>query len=251
MIGRKLPASLLVLLVCIAIGACGDDDDTGGDAGSGDSGGSIRIGTVGPDKYDPVLYQTIPALQALQPVYTGLLTYRHVEGDPGTQRIPGLADSLPKVSKDGKTYEFKLREDLKYSDGLPVRASDFENTIKRLLILAGPYSTFLTGIVGASDFQKQGDFEADIPGIETNDETGEITIELTEPDTKLEFALAAPYTAPTPDTKSPPKSLNKTPPPGVGPYRLTVVDPSREFVLTRTRNFDIPGLPEGHVDRIT
>jgi len=251
MIGRKLPASLLVLLVCIAIGACGDDDDTGGDAGSGDSGGSIRIGTVGPDKYDPVLYQTIPALQALQPVYTGLLTYRHVEGDPGTQRIPGLADSLPKVSKDGKTYEFKLREDLKYSDGSPVRASDFENTIKRLLMLAGPYSTFLTGIVGASDFQKQGDFEADIPGIETNDETGEITIELTEPDTKLEFALAAPYTAPTPDTKSPPKSLNKTPPPGVGPYRLTVVDPSREFVLTRNRNFDIPGLPEGNVDRIT
>jgi peptide/nickel transport system substrate-binding protein len=251
MFGRRLPVSLLILLACLAIGACGDDDDTGGAVGSGDAGGSIRIGTVGPDKYDPVLYQTIPALQALQPVYTGLLTYRHAEGDPGTQRIPGLAESLPKISNDGKTYEFKLRADLKYSDGSPVRASDFENTIKRLLILAGPYSTFLTGIVGASDFQKEGEFEADIPGIETNDQTGEITIELTEPDTKLEFALAAPYTAPTPASKSPPKSLNKTPPPGVGPYRLTVVDPSREFVLTRNRNFDIPGLPEGNVDRIT
>jgi peptide/nickel transport system substrate-binding protein len=250
MLGMRVPVLSLVALALV-LGACGGDDDDTGAAGSPEDGGTIRIGTVGPDKYDPVLYQTSPALQALQPVYTGLLTYRHTEGDTGAQRIPGLARTLPRVSDGGKTYELELREGLRYSDGSPVRASDFENTIKRLLMLAGPYSTFLTGVVGAAEFQEGGDFDADIPGIETNDETGEITIRLTEPDTKLEFALAAPYTAPTQAAKSPPKTLNKTPPPGVGPYRIEVVDPSREFVLTRNRHFDIQGLPKGNVDRIT
>jgi peptide/nickel transport system substrate-binding protein len=250
MIGRRLRVLALWGLALLAASACGDDDGGGGDQQAG-SGGSIRIGTVGPDEYDPVLFQTLPAVQALQPVYTGLLTFRHAEGEPGARVIPGLAEDVPEPTNGGRTYEFQLREGLEYSDGSLVKASDFENTIKRLLKLAGPYSSFLTGIEGAAEFQENGDFDADIPGIETDDRTGEITINLTEPDTKLKFALAEPYTAPTPAAKSPPKSLTKSPPPGVGPYRIEVVDPSREFVLTRNRRFDIPGLPKGHLDRIT
>ncbi|MBD0280864.1 MAG: hypothetical protein ICV69_01510 [Thermoleophilaceae bacterium] len=242
----------LAALGLLALSACGEDDGGGRDALQGSRpGGSIRIGTVGPDEYDPVLYQTIPAAQALQPVYTGLLTFRHVEGAAGAHVVPGLAEKVPEPTDGGKSYEFRLRDGLKYSDGSPVRASDFENTIKRLLKLAGPYSSFLTGIVGAAEFQENGDFGADIPGIETNNRTGEIRITLTEPDTKLEFALAEPYTAPTPAAKSPPRSLNKEPPPGVGPYKIEVVDPNREFVLTRNRHFDVPGIPKGNLDKIT
>ena len=40
---------------------------------------------------------------------------------------------MPKVSKDGLTYELTLRKGLKYSDGKPVKASDFERSIQRVL----------------------------------------------------------------------------------------------------------------------
>jgi peptide/nickel transport system substrate-binding protein len=250
MIGRRLRVLTVWVLALLAASACGDDDGGGGDR-PGPSGGSIRIGTVGPDEYDPVLFQTLPALQALAPVYTGLLTFRHASGEAGARVIPGLAEQVPEPTNGGRTYEFTLRDGLEYSDGSPVRASDFENTIKRLLKLAGPYSSFFTGIAGAAEFQEEGDFDADIRGIETSDRTGEIRIDLIEPDTKLTFALAEPYAAPTPAAKSPPRSLSDAPPPGVGPYRLEVVDPSLEFVLTRNRRFDVPGLPKGNVDRIT
>ena len=33
------------------------------------------------------------------------------------------------------TYKFKLRDGLKYSDGTPAKASDFEHTIQRALTL--------------------------------------------------------------------------------------------------------------------
>ncbi len=48
--------------------------------------------------------------------------------DPKTlQPIPGLAESW-KISDDGRTYSFNLRKDLKWSDGTPLTAYDFEWT---------------------------------------------------------------------------------------------------------------------------
>ena len=85
-------------------------------------------------------------------------------------------------------------------------------------MLGSVWSSFYIPIIeGVAEFQEKGDMSGDISGIETDDKTGEITINLTEPDTKILFALAEPYAAPTPAAKSPGKSL-KQPPPGVGPY---------------------------------
>ncbi|MFC7393093.1 peptide ABC transporter substrate-binding protein [Scopulibacillus cellulosilyticus] len=39
--------------------------------------------------------------------------------------VPDMAASMPKVSKDKKTYTFTLRKDAKWSDGSPVTADDF------------------------------------------------------------------------------------------------------------------------------
>jgi peptide/nickel transport system substrate-binding protein len=245
-IGR-LAALLIAALATLALAACGEEEEGGG----GKKGGSIRIGTVGPDSYDPVLYLSSQALEPLKLVYTPLLAFKEVAGDAGGDRIPGLAQALPSVSADGKTYRLRLRRGLRYSDGTPVRASDFEHVIKRVLKLAGPYSSFYTGIVGAADFQKKGDAKADIPGIVTNDSTGDITIKLTAPDSKFDYALALPTVGLTPTSKSPFKRLAKDPPPGLGPYTMKVVDPTRQYVLTKSRRFDIPGMLKGNVDKIT
>jgi peptide/nickel transport system substrate-binding protein len=244
---------LAVGLLSLGLVACGGGSDNGGssgNAGGGKSGGSIKIGTVGPDSYDPALAQTVQAFQPLYKVYTGLLTYKDAYGKAGQTLIPGLAEKLPTVSSDLKTYTFQLRKGLKYSDGTPVKPGDFEIAIKRLIKLAGPYSSFLAGIEGADSFQKKGDPKGDISGI-TATPDGKITVKLTIPDSKFRFAVANPYAAPVPASKVKYSSMTKDPPPGVGPYSMKVVDPSREFILTRRKDFNIPGMAKGKVDKIT
>jgi peptide/nickel transport system substrate-binding protein len=39
---------------------------------------------------------------------------------------PAMASDMPKVSQDGKTFTFTLRDDLKWSDGSPVTVDDFQ-----------------------------------------------------------------------------------------------------------------------------
>src|SRR5207302_7434470 len=39
---------------------------------------------------------------------------------------PAMASEMPKVSQDGKTFTFTLRDDLKWSDGSPVSVDDFQ-----------------------------------------------------------------------------------------------------------------------------
>jgi len=243
-------AAALIAAAAMSVSACGDDDDDGGGGGSGKGSAELTVASAGPDNADPVLFQTVQAVQVFQLVYTPLVTYAHEEGEGGTEIIPGLAEEVPEPTNGGKTYEFTLRKGLEYSDGTPVKASDFENTMKRLLKLGSVWSSFYSGIVGVPEFQEAGDFGGDIKGIETDDASGKITINLTEPDTKVLFALAEPYTAPTPAAKSPGKSL-KQPPPGVGPYTLDVVDFTRKWVLTKNPKFDLPGIPKAKFNKIT
>ena len=250
---RKLRS---VLAVCglaavssLGVAACGSssDDNGGGGGSSGAKPTSAKIGSVLPDNYDPVLFQTTQANEALQLVYTGLVTYKHAEGAAGNEIIPGLAEALPTVSADKKTYTFKLRSGLKYSDGSPVVASDFEHSIKRLNYLGGPFSSFTSSIEGVADYIKAKKPNADISGITSDDKTGEITVKLTEPDGKFLFAIALANCALTPAAKSPFKASTTIP--GIGPYTIKILNPTREYILTKTPGFDVPGLAKGNIDK--
>ena len=157
-------------LLSVGLAACGGGNNnssssgTSGNAKGGKTGGSIKVGTVGPDSYDPALMLTVQAFQPLKTVYTGLLAFKDEYGKAGTELIPGLAEKMPTVSSDGKTYTFQLRKGLKYSDGTPVKASDFEVAIKRLLKLNGPYSSFLTVIRRRRGVPEEGRREGRHPG---------------------------------------------------------------------------------------
>src|SRR4029079_7132792 len=76
--------------------------------------------------------------------YTPLLTYMHASGKDGTTLIPGLAENLPQVSKDGKTYTLTLRKGLVFSNGKAVKASDFPYTIERAIKLNWGGKSFFT-----------------------------------------------------------------------------------------------------------
>ena len=237
----------------VGLAACGDDEEDGG-GGSTQEGGEITIAqTSQPDFLDPALSYTVNGWEPMWIVYTPLVTYRHEEGEAGAELIPGLAEELPEVSEDGTTYTLTLRDGLTYSDGSEVKASDFEHTIKRVLALESGGAPFYQGIVGAEDYLKAENNNADISGIETDDETGEITIELTEPDATFTNVLAMNFAGLVP-SDTPFKNMTKTPAPGVGPYEITESVPNREFVMERVEGFedlDIPDIPTGNIDTIT
>ena len=124
-----------------------------------------------PDYLDPQLSYTSEGWTALWNTYTPLLNFAHASGQAGSKVIPGLATAMPKISNGGKTYTLFLRKGLKYSDGTPVKASDFPATVERLFKLNSGGAPFYTTIVGAEKFAetKQGG----ISGIKANDKTGD------------------------------------------------------------------------------
>jgi len=241
----RLAVLIAVVSVPFALGACGSSSE------SGATGGEITIAqTSQPDFLDPALSYTVNGWEPQWLVYTPPVTYRHDDGAAGTQLIPGVAEAMPKVSNGGKTYTFTLRKGLKYSDGKPVKASDWEHTIKRVLNLESGGSFFFEGIEGAGDYVDSGKTEGDISGIETDDETGKVTVNLEKADGQFMNVLAMNFSGIVP-SDTPFKNMSKTPPPGVGPYEFTKSVPNREFVMEQVEGFDIPEVPKGKLKKIT
>jgi peptide/nickel transport system substrate-binding protein len=215
-------------------------------------GGSARVAMATPPDYlDPQLAYTTEAAEADWIAYTPLLTYRHKSGADGTDLIPGLAQRLPRISPDGRTYRLVLRRGLVYSNRRPVTAGDFEYTIERAIRLGWPGRHFLTdNIVGAEDFENGK--AADISGISTDDATGQIEIKLIRPWGAFENVLALPATGLVP-SGTPMRDLTANPPPGVGAYRITDVVPGRRWTMVRNDSFDaleLPDIPSGSLERV-
>jgi peptide/nickel transport system substrate-binding protein len=257
-LSRRALVLLLAVLSMSVVVACGDDDDDGGGGGGGGgeakSGGSITISeTSQPDFLDPALSYTVNGIEPLWLVYTPLITYpRTGDMEKDASLIPGLAEDMPTISNNGTRYELTLRGGLKYSDGSPVKAEDFEHTIKRVLNLESGGSAFYLVIEGAQEYIDAGKPEGDISGIETNNQSGKITINLTEPDGSFSHVLAMWFAGLVP-SDTPFRNLTEDPPPGVGPYMVTESVPNRQFVLEKNQNFPDLGtdIPPGNVDQIT
>ena len=162
--------------------------------------------------------------------YIPLLTYAHANGAAGSKVIPGLAKELPKISDGGKTYTLFLRPGLKYSNGMPVKASDFTHAVERLFKLSSAGSPFYTDIVGAEHFAKTK--TGGIPGIKTNDGTGEIVINLVNPRGTFTNELGLLFVAPLPPD-TPTEDLSAHPPPATGPYVITKSQPGRGWSYER------------------
>src|SRR5262249_28463734 len=68
---------------------------------------------------------------------------------------PGVAEEWD-VSADGRVYTFHLRANAKWSNGEPVKASDFVFAWRRVILPdnAGDYSKLFTMIRGVEEFQQ-------------------------------------------------------------------------------------------------
>jgi peptide/nickel transport system substrate-binding protein len=229
---RKLLAAASITALTIGIAACGGDNQG---ATTAEGGGDINITLNSfPDYIDPQLSYTLEGWEVLWNVYTPLLTYKHERGEAGTEVVPGLAEAMPEISADGKTYKLKLRANMKYSDGTPIKASDFTYAIQRLFKTESGGSVFYDVIVGAKDYA-EGRAQT-ISGIRTDDNTGDITIALEAPNGTFNNILGLMFAAPIPPN-TPMEDATNNPPPSSGPFMISSVDAPRTLTMERNPQF--------------
>ena len=247
--------ALVGVLPLLAAG-CGGSGKKSSSGSGGTRGGEtyaqLNVVWDAPDYMDPALYYTVAAYQLTNYVWTGLVGYKHVSGPAGAQLVPYLAESMPKISADGKTYNFTLRPNLKYSNGKPVKASDFRYTIERDFKMDSPGVGFysdIAGVSGANGFAttKKGH----ISGITTNDANRTIQIKLTSPRGDFLYILAMEFSHFLP-CGTPATDQSTHPIPATGPYIVQSYVPSRSFVLVRNPNYNdqIPTMPKGNPDKV-
>ena len=116
----------LSLVMVLLITACGGKDTKNSGSTSGEK--IIRVNNSSePGSLDPALATGTHESWVLQHSFEGLMKY-----DQEGNIVPGMASDHPTVSEDGLTYTFKLKEGLKWSNGDPLTAKDFEFSWKRL-----------------------------------------------------------------------------------------------------------------------
>jgi len=136
-----------------------------------------RGNTADPETLDQHKTSTTYEAHILRDLYEGLVAY----GADG-QIIPGVASEW-KVSDDGKTYTFMLRDDAKWSNGDPVVAGDFVFSLQRIMNpeTGAKYANVLYPILNAEKVNK-GEAKPEELGVKAlDDHTLEIALESPTP----------------------------------------------------------------------
>jgi len=107
----------------------------------------LYLSDTDPATLDPAAAQDSVSIAVLDATQRGLLYY-----DKDLKLVPSLAEALPEVSADGKTFTFKLRAGAKYADGNPIVAGDVVRAFRRLLDprAANPYAYIACDVSGAA-----------------------------------------------------------------------------------------------------
>ena len=103
--------------------------------------------TTDVDYTDPALDYLSTGWEMMYVTACKLYNFPDKEAPAGSQLQPEVAAGLPVVSNGGKTYKLTLRKGLTYSDGSPVKASDFAYTIERAEKLNWGGKSFYTGYI--------------------------------------------------------------------------------------------------------
>ena len=117
--------------------------------------------------------------------------------DDARQLQPALAESW-RIDEDGRRVVFQLRDDLAFSDGAPLRASDVTRSWLRLIDPAAPSPlvTLMFDVVGAREAVAGGPIE-DV-GLEADDGAGTVTVHLVRPAADFPTIIASPTFAVVP-----------------------------------------------------
>ena len=208
------------------------------ESGEGHQGGrliALSVGGLG-DSIDPQLSGTFASGPGGSSVYDGLTGFRRIGGTEGTQLLPNLATSMPNARDGGRSYTFRLRPGIRYSDGRRVRAEDFRRALEREYELGGELfdeGTALTAVLGGDSCSKGRRCDLSRGVVTTGDS---VTFRLSKPAPLFLSDLS--YLYPTP-AGTPSRDVGTKPLPGTGPYMIETYVPGRQVTLVRNPHFRV------------
>ncbi len=157
----------------------------------GAKGDVLYVDAVGCGIADPaidaaMLFRSPSNFVLVSEIHAGLMEISH----PDNIADPALAEGFS-VSDDGLTYEFRLKKDIRFSDGSPITAKDVKWSWERAMRLSTETSRandVLGSIVGAADIQ--GSY-GELSGLSVIDDES-LAVKLARPRSDFLFLLADP-----------------------------------------------------------
>ena len=222
-------ASLLTAVALVATGCGSSKKSTSSteSTSSGAKGGTLMtVANAAPSgSPDPQVNYTLQEWQLLILTHDGLVGFKRAGGTEGTKIVPDLAQAIPKPTNGGKTWTFKLRPGIKFSNGKTLTGADVKATFERLFKIgdspnAGTWYNVIQGADACIKTPKTCDLSS---GITVNGDT--VTFKLTTADPEWLDKLSVPFAYILP-ASTPPRNVN-IPPPGTGPYMWAQYSPSQ------------------------
>ncbi|MDR2605669.1 MAG: peptide ABC transporter substrate-binding protein [Oscillospiraceae bacterium] len=218
-------------------------DDTGDDTAEPDDTADAPVGEAkiiyalidDPEEMNPTLNTYSRSSNVLQQLFRGLYKF-----DSNNQLVPALAEGYT-VDETSTVYTFTLKSGLKWSDGSPLTANDFEYAWKLLLnpeTASGAVSDFYT-ILNAKEYN-DGIATADDVGIKALDD---LTLEVKLTSAIPWFVSQTATTSYMPVSKAIVEQYGldwaKTPEHYVssGPYMLTAINSKEKVSMAKNPNY--------------
>lgn len=215
-------------------------------------GGTMRLlarsagGTI-----DPHINYTLQYWNLYQSTYDGLLAFKKAAGAEGFQKVPDLAEAIPEATNDGKTYVFKIRKGILFSNGQEMGVKDVVASLQRLFKVSSPTAGgFYSVIVGADKCLADPATCTLEGGVIGDEAAGTVTINLNRPDAEFFDKLALPHAAILP-ADTPASDVGTVPIPGTGPYFFSAYDPNSGLTMSRNPHFKVwseEAQPDGYPD---
>jgi len=247
-------AAIFVIALAAGCGGSKKSQGTTSTTAAGGKGGTmITLANAAPSgSPDPQVNYTLQEWQLLILTHDGLVAFKRAGGSEGTKIVADLAESVPTPTNGGKTWVFKLRSGIKFSNGQTLTGNDVRATFERLFKIgtspnAGSWYNVIVGGDACVKTPKSCDLSK---GIVVNGNT--VTFHLTKGDPEFLDKLGVPFAFILP--ASTPATQVDIPPPGTGPYKWAQYAPTKQIKLVRNPYFKVwstDAQPAGNPDVIT
>jgi ABC-type transport system substrate-binding protein len=204
-------------------------------------GGVLQVGmTAEPNSFDSVLAFNTEGYHMAFYLFSGLMRYDYNPQVP----VPDLADGMPAITPDGLQYTFKLKPNLKFSNGAPVTSQDVKFSLERAVSPEWKSwgASYLFAVAGARDYN-QGKADQ-VEGI-TAPDPQTVAFKLTRPDVTFlsVLALQPMFVTPADEVKRLGKDFARQPV-GTGAFMLKSYDAANQkAVAVPNPNYIWKGLP--------
>jgi ABC-type transport system substrate-binding protein len=170
------------------------------------------------------------------------------EYDYQTHMRPVIAQSMPEISADGRTFVVRVRRNVRFHNGRKLTAHDVVWSFERMIHpnLFSPGAPYYQAIEGYEAFQQKK--TAHLSGLRALDDYT-VEFRLSRPDQSFVHTLAMRFASPVPKEEVLARGANfKRQPVGTGPFRLVSWDRGVRLVLERNKTYFEAEKP--YVDRV-